>query len=141
MTDWTRIGGSDVAVLAGASPFSTLAHLQQRMKSGKATDINSQRAEWGNWLELPVATRWAQQRGLGLFKPPSETRPDRPFERVSMDFIWQRSPFELTGGGNAPRNIPDRSLPSVLNRAPMRNDSVGRLSRAILLRRFPKSAY
>jgi hypothetical protein len=31
-------------------------------------------------------------------------------ERVSTDFIWQRSPFQLTGGGNAPLEYPGIDL-------------------------------
>jgi hypothetical protein len=54
------------------------------------------------WLQRPRRDLWRDWRGDARYPPCGEDKACNPIsivDRINTDFLWQRSPFLLFGGG------------------------------------------
>lgn len=82
------VGGSDLSVILGTSPFRTAWALwAERAGLIDADPGDAERRDWGSALEAAVAARWAQIEGAQVRRVGMVADPGRPWRRASIDRV------------------------------------------------------
>lgn len=101
------IGASEIAAVAGLSPYQSAFYLWHVKKGNIPGPTTSNAMDWGNRLE-PLVTGWWQEQHPDLIveaQPGSYAKGGRPWQRCNPDglvFDWDIAPY--------PRTIPDAIL-------------------------------
>ena len=96
------IGGSDIAAIAGRSPWST-AYQMWMTKTGQFDELQrpeqNESARWGNLLETVVADEWAKRSGRKYIHIPVMLSKDSdPFMLANVDgFVLSDDMSTITG--------------------------------------------
>ena len=122
--DWRRggLGGSDVAAIAGLSPFATPMTVWLDKTGQLPADPPSAAMRWGQRLEQVVADAFCEETGVHVICP--QTRvvdPNHPHRRVTLDGFTAPTPdstpadadgvAELKTTSNAPWDVvPDHIM-------------------------------
>lgn len=96
---WRRegIGGSDVAAIAGLSPWATPMTVWLD-KTGQLPDEDSAAMRWGRRLETAVADEFEHETGLHVIgRQDAVHDPDHPWRRVTLDGLVAESPNSWPG--------------------------------------------
>jgi len=87
----TGIGGSDIAAICGASPWTSAFALWAK-KTNRIDDViaSSEAAEWGTRLESVVLDAFEEKSGLKLYRDVGTwSHKDRPWQLANPDAIYE----------------------------------------------------
>jgi predicted phage-related endonuclease len=80
------VGGSEIAILAGHG-YGTMINLWRRKTKKAAPLQENRRMTYGNVLEGPVASLWAREHGVSIFRAGTLRHPTHPFIGATPDRI------------------------------------------------------
>jgi putative phage-type endonuclease len=82
------IGGTDAAAILGLSKWRTPLGVWLEKRGEAPPDVDDEPKRWGRMLEPLIASRYAEQTGIELVKPPGMVRhPEHEFILGNLDYL------------------------------------------------------